>query len=91
MKSSVVEILARVTQHLLGFRKTFPKKSGISNNKAQIHQIHGFCTFIPRQNLAHLPVFSVCDMFLAVVCLHSQSPDSCWMNCVELGKEESPS
>lgn len=34
------EILALVTQHLLRFRKAFPKKSGISDNEAQIHRIH---------------------------------------------------
>lgn len=34
------EILARVTQHLLRLRKTFPKKSGISNSETQIHRIH---------------------------------------------------
>lgn len=34
------EILARITQHLLRLRKTFPKKSGISNNETQKHWIH---------------------------------------------------
>lgn len=66
------EILARVTQHLLGFRKTFPKKSGISNNEAQIHQIRAFCTFIPRQNLAPYMYFP------CVTCS--------WLLCVSIGR-----